>query len=269
MDETRLRELQRAHRRRLRIKGRSPKNPIFFQILKSAFFLIFLLALFIGIYEAGKWTIHALKTTDFFALRRVEVLGINRLTEEEVISLANLEPQKNILTIDLKEVRKRIIKNQWVEELSFRRILPGTVRIKIREKIAEILLKMDKFYFVSSDGKIIKSAEPGEDLDLPIITGVKSTNLLDIEPALRWLRNAGEKNVIPATQISELHLKSQRIIIFTTGPVMKIYGNTQRVEEQLHRLKLVLNDLHQRSIAPHQIDLNYNKKVVVKVKKSQ
>ena len=269
MELKRLQSIQKQHRRKKRF-SHSFKLDKLIQIAKTTVFLILVLGLFVSVHAGLKLGVQFLKTSNFFALQEIKVIGNYRLSQEEVAKLTGLKPQVNLLTIDLKEIGKRIGRNPWVQELSLRRILPGTLRIKIREHWAVSLLLTDHLYFVDSNGRIIKQAEPGEDLDLPVISGLSEATPEGIRPALTWMNKAHFKQVIPLTHLSEIHVEeNQRLSIFTMGPAIKILAEATFTDDQLHRLKLILNDLRQRGMIPRQIDLNYNKKVVVKLKKSQ
>jgi len=227
------------------------------------------LAIFIGFHELYKWGIDALRTSDFFAITRIEVLGVDRLTEENVIKLAKIKKGGNLLTINLQEVGRRISEKRWVDQLHLRRILPGTVRIKVKEHRAVALLLTKHLYFLDENGKMIKRAERGEDLDLPVISGLDQYNHETVISALSWINHAEHEGVLPFDFISELHFQNDRLTVYTMGRSIKILADVHGTEDQLHRLKLVLNDLHHRSQIPRQIDLNYRKKVVVKVDNTQ
>lgn len=267
MEYERLKSLQKIHRKRL-IKNKINRS-IFVLLSRTTIYLLLLFLLILGVQEGAKLTLNYLRTTEFFALKSIEVQGINRLSESKVINLANVEKNINILTINLNEVDERVRKNPWVERLRLRRILPGKLRITIREKSAYAVVKYDAPYFVTKSGDIIKKLSPGEDIDLPVITGLASKEPLIIRNALYVLKNPNTEAAIPISQIGEIHFKDNRLTLFTISPPMKILGDTRLLKDQFYRLKFVLYALQNRGIVPRQIDLNYSKKVVVKLDKSQ
>lgn len=267
MEYERLRSLQRIHRNRL-IKRQFNRSLVIL-LSQTTLYLFILFLSIIVIQEGVKLTFNYLRTTPFFSLQNIEVIGVNRVSESGVIELANIDKNINILTIDLNEVEQKIRKNPWIKELRLRRILPGTFRITIQEKIAHAVVIYDTPYFVTSNGEIIKPVFPGEDIDLPVISGLASKDWIFIRNALGILKSPETQKVIPPSQIGELHFDDNRLTFYTISPAIKILGDTRSMKDQLYRLKLVLNDLQNRKLFASQIDLNYSKKVVVKLKNSQ
>jgi cell division septal protein FtsQ len=267
MEYERLKSLQKIHRKRV-IKTKINRS-ILALLSRTTLYLLLLFLLILGVQEGAKHTLNYLRTTAFFALKTIEVYGINRLSEENVIKLANIEQNINILTIDLNEIDERVRKNPWVEHLRLRRILPGKLRITLFEKRAYAVIKYDAPFFVTKSGDIIKKLSPGEAIDLPVITGLNSKEQLLIKNALHVLSNPNIQKTIPLSQIGEVNFQDHRISLFTISPPIKILADTRLLKDQFYRLKFVLSALQKKEIIPRQIDLNYSKKVVVKLDNSQ
>ena len=152
MEYERLKSLQRIHRKRL-IKSQLNRSLVIL-LSRTTLYLVIIFLTILAIQEGVKLTVKYLRTTQFFALQNIEVIGTNRLSEIKVIELVNIDKNINIVTIDLGEVERRIKKNPWVKELRLRRILPGTFRIAIQEKIAHAVVIYDAPYFVTRNGEI-------------------------------------------------------------------------------------------------------------------
>ncbi|OGQ35145.1 MAG: hypothetical protein A3F16_08425 [Deltaproteobacteria bacterium RIFCSPHIGHO2_12_FULL_43_9] len=267
MEYERLRSLQKIHRKRL-IKSHINRSAIII-LSRTTLYVVSLFLIILALQEGVKLTLNYLRTTSFFSLQQIEVYGVNRLTEASVMELASVDKNINILTINLNNVDRRIKKNPWVKSLRLRRILPGTLRITIQEKQAYAVVLYDAPYFITRDGEIIKALSAGEETDLPIISGLASKEEPYIRNALSILNSPEGQKVIPTSQIGELHFEDNRLTFYTISPAIKILGDTRSIKDQLYRLKLVLGDLQNRQLNARQIDLNYSKKVVVKLKNSQ
>ncbi|MBF0572341.1 MAG: FtsQ-type POTRA domain-containing protein [Desulfamplus sp.] len=72
--------------------------------------------------------------SNFLAIKEISVSGTNILSKEEVIEQAELYPEDNILSVNLRHTRLRIISHPWIEDASVKRSLPSKIIITIKEE---------------------------------------------------------------------------------------------------------------------------------------
>lgn len=108
-----------------------------------------------------------------FALREIVVEGLERLDEEEVRAVADVHLGDNIFARSPEEIASALRDHPWVADVNVVRRLPGTLRVTVREHHAVATLLDGEPYLVSSEGIVIKLAEPGDPVDLPVVTGVE------------------------------------------------------------------------------------------------
>ena len=120
-------------------------------------------------YRAVRFVSHAA----ILRIDRVNVQGNRRLPTGEVRALLEGLEGRNILTTDLAEWRARLLGSSWVQEVTVRRVLPGTVEVLIVERRPLGIGRLDgRLFLVDSDGVIIDEYGPAyADVDLPIIRG--------------------------------------------------------------------------------------------------
>ena len=77
-----------------------------------------------------------------FQVRRVEVAGQQRLSREEILDIAGIGPQTNILALNLNTARRRLLAAPWIADAAISRDIPSTLRITVREESPLAVLAM-------------------------------------------------------------------------------------------------------------------------------
>lgn len=78
---------------------------------------------------------NAVVQSNMLAIKEISVAGTNILSKEEVIEQAEIYPEDNIFSVNLRHTRLRIISHPWIEDASVKRSLPSKIIITIKEEI--------------------------------------------------------------------------------------------------------------------------------------
>lgn len=110
----------------------------------------------------------------FFGLKKVEVKGNSRYTKEQILDACGFSASDNLFGIDLKKAEKDIIKKYpYISKVTFKRVLPSTLIIKVTEDAPSYCAEIYGDYFLlSEDLRIISKHDIYEDilvLDMPVI----------------------------------------------------------------------------------------------------
>ena len=142
-------------------KKRKRKNPILFLIKWTSVIL-----LLIG-------TIIFILTTPMFNIKNINISGIEHLTEEQVISLSELNKNENLFKNSKSKITSNIKQTPYVESVTIKRKLPDTIDIQIKERKRSYMLKfVNGYVYIDTQGYILEISE--EKLELPIISGYKT-----------------------------------------------------------------------------------------------
>jgi cell division septal protein FtsQ len=95
--------------RKNRLRRRSQK--ILYEIYKVAL----LMACVIIVSALLIFTYNFIVVSPYFQLQEAVVKGAERISQEEILSLAGIKPAQNILTVNLKAMARRIQTNVWVK----------------------------------------------------------------------------------------------------------------------------------------------------------
>ncbi len=112
-------------------------------------------------------------TSPLLRIDRIVMSGNQRVTADAMSALLGGLHGENILAADLETWRSRLLESPWIADASFRRALPSTLEVLVRERTPiAIGRKGGRLYLVDERGAAIDSYGPQyANLDLPIVDG--------------------------------------------------------------------------------------------------
>lgn len=245
-------------------KSSHRKKKIFF------FFLLIFLCASSG-YGFSSWVWPRLKKSSFFSFKESVVLATEHISEEELKALARIPAGKNIFDVDLGVLEAAMKKHLWIETVKVFRMLPNKIKFIVEEKKPVALLSQDSLYFLDARGKKIAPVRPRENTDFLIVSGLTSSQVENgtmILQAYELAREYQKNDFLKDLILSEVHWdETLGFFLFTKHPSFEIRVGKDEYSKKFLRLEKVLKDLAHKSLAPRLVDLNYSKKVVVKLSK--
>jgi cell division protein FtsQ len=202
---------------------------------------------------------HLLKVivqSSYFSLKDIRFEGCKKVTPLELMKLTQIKEGSNLFTINLRELAQRLNSNPWIKDVKVKRIFPHTLKIKVNERIPVALVNHKKLFLVDKEGILFKEVEPGDDIDMPVITGLSfsepSSKL--IKKALALLEIADKTGVLPKDRISEIHIDNNYgFTLYTLKKAIPIRFGFQNYREKLSLLASIQKDLCNRQIDPEAI----------------
>ena len=142
--------------------------------------------------------------TRHFQARQIVVTGMQRLSRLQVMEIADVGRQTNILSVNLATTRKRLLADPWVAEAAVSREIPSGLHMHIREEVPLALLDMGagEGFLINSVGEVFKRWDGSDGDALPRVQGLGHADLpVSGMPAsdafgavMTLFRLAGEKN---------------------------------------------------------------------------
>jgi hypothetical protein len=137
-------------------------------------------AVVVPLTAVGCIAVHDLVTQgSFYRIRQLTVSGNARLSREAVLRQAAIPAALNLLGVNIRVVRERLLAHPWIAEASVARHFPDRLTLHIREESAAVQLALaDRWYMANAAGAVFaasKTPEPG----VPVVTGVAVTDLDD------------------------------------------------------------------------------------------
>jgi cell division protein FtsQ len=109
-----------------------------------------------------------------FSLKRVTIIGGEHADAAGLESIVRRDFPANVLKIDLHQVGDRLEREAWVEQADVRRVLPSDLVIRIRERVATVILELNgELMLADRTGILLDRFDPkyGK-LDLPVFKGM-------------------------------------------------------------------------------------------------
>ena len=108
-----------------------------------------------------------------FNIKSIVVTGNNKITQNAIISLSQVQLEENIYKINKYKVKQRIKENAYIEDVTIKRKLPSELQISIVERQATFMIEYGaSFVYIDNQGYILEISE--NKLELPILQGIQT-----------------------------------------------------------------------------------------------
>ena len=207
--------------------------------------------------------------SSLFNIREIKVEGNSILSENKVVSVSTLNMDENIFKFNKKNVRKVLLENPYIEDVTISRKLPSTVIIKIDERIPTYVLQFtDSYVYINNQGYMLEISN--DKPDIPVLVGfttdlsnIKVGNRLDnkdlekMNTVIKIYETA--KNVDLAQYITKIDMSDTKEYKVTMDELGKtIYlGDASDLNSKMLDLKEILHKTQNKSgIVFLNMDLN-------------
>jgi cell division septal protein FtsQ len=210
-----------------------------------------------------------------FQIREIVIRTGDRVTEQEVKTLADLSEGDNILEFRLSDCVEGIEIHPWVARASVMRQFPDRVVIDVVEREPVAVISLGSLYYVDKDGEIFKKILPGERIDYPVITGVALRDVVEDKPGvdalimlgLEIVSIAGEAKSFTVDDISEIHLsRTYGATLIRAADGLRIRFGRGELLDKWRRLERTQLELGDEAAKVAELDLNYESRVTVKLR---
>jgi cell division protein FtsQ len=149
-------------------------------------------ALVVGISSTVAWGARRhMMTSARFAVKEIEVTGMKHRTPEEVMAKSGIARGNNVFGTDLDVAKAKLLSDPWIADAQLARRLPATIVIQVTEREAAAVVSVGELFLASRDGDLFKRVEPGDPVELPVVTGITAENVAeDREGVKRLVRRA-------------------------------------------------------------------------------
>jgi cell division protein FtsQ len=268
MRRYRIRNVRIASRSKRLERRRKKIRALFRNIFRLL--LILIIVSFLGF--LGKWFYEFLHTSQGFEVKEIDIQGLKRVKEKEILNLLSLELPQNIFVIDLKKAKKRIEIHPRIKEAIIHRRPPERIVIRVREREPMALINQkNSFLGIDSSCVPFPLIEPLKGIDLPFITGIESSGIIvgkesnatNLRMALDILKTILSLKGNLYSQVSEINMEDG-IVLYTTEGATRVHMEKDNFRNQLLNLQGVLIHLNKEKRKAEYIDLKFKDKVIVK-----
>jgi len=111
--------------------------------------------------------------SDFFSLKQIEIIGNERLSEEEIIDSLQVHLGDNVLQMNMSLLEERLLLIPRVESVKIERRWLQILQVELAEREVLALIPFQEYFLeVGTNGQILGSAPQALDPALPLLTGL-------------------------------------------------------------------------------------------------
>lgn len=112
-----------------------------------------------------------------FQVDKYIIEGNHYYTDDEIKVMGNCKEGGNIfIGTSCKDIKKRLGRDAYMEDVKVKRILPDTIKIELNERVqAAAVVYGSKFVIIDRDGTVLRKT--GVEPELPVIKGLTITRL--------------------------------------------------------------------------------------------
>lgn len=115
----------------------------------------------------------ALWESDAFYVKQIDIVGLERLTRDDVLTAALLDQPTSILSCTPERVEELLVAHPWIVDAQVAATWGGLVHIEITEAEPSVLVAgVDGVFLIDSNGEPIRSLQQGDLETYPLLTGV-------------------------------------------------------------------------------------------------
>lgn len=127
-------------------KASAPKTPRErrerHQRVQTLRIVAYVVAGLLGLLLVAAIALFALRDSSVFSIDGVEVAPTEHVTESDIQNLVKVPAGSTLLNVDTASIEEALKKDPWIASVSFERVFPHTLRIKIHEQAVDALVVM-------------------------------------------------------------------------------------------------------------------------------
>ena len=107
-----------------------------------------------------------------FAIEDVKVSGNRETSEIDILERLGLDGTTSLVALDVKEARQKLSELPWVEDVSVRKVYPGTIEIALKEREAFAIWQHGTdLSLIEKNGSVIAPLRDNKFSSLPLFVG--------------------------------------------------------------------------------------------------
>lgn len=197
-----------------------------------------------------------------FLLKETTFSGLQRATPGELLKLSGLTVGQNLWALDVDALERTMSTHPWVRSVEVRRHFPASVSVEVTEHVPAALAVLGDLYLLDEDGEPFKRLQPGDALDLPLVTGVDREAYIADEGKTRerYRQALAVAEAYAATgpgkreRLSEVRMSPEGMVLVTADGTEVRLGEGE-TDAKLQRLSRVREELKSRGLAAEVIHL--------------
>lgn len=190
--------------------------------------------------------------TPLFNIMQIDVIGNEKITDEEITSLSEIKLYENTFKINKREAIARIKENAYIDSVDLTRKLPDKLEITVKERVPTFILEfINGYVYMNNQGYLLEISNTM--LELPILTGLKTPeeemkpgnrlyleDLEKLDAVLKVMDSANSNEI--GYLITKINMEDEEeyILVFGTEEKIVYLGNGANIGDKMRYIKKML-----------------------------
>ena len=209
----------------------------------------------------------------FAVVTDLRVTGARTLDPTRVLAIANIGKGDDLFALDLERARQRLLLDSRVAEAAVKRRGPRGVEVTITERVPVLLVSHGVPWEIDSSGVLLAPLAEGVTADVPLLSGPRFEDLPPgarlgtpaVGRGLAWVEALAARELEMGARVSEIDVSdpgTTGLLLMTgTRVLCPAWPPGTRT---LSALRVVLADLERRGTLAEEVDLRYERQVIVR-----
>ena len=207
-------------------------------------------------------------STPRFQIQDVTFKGNHVLNNSQILEWLGPVIGKNLISIDLVRLNKRLSEHPWVQTVSIQRIFPQGLEFELTERVPYARIKKDQTYLLDNSGSILSPEKPGYGhLPLIILNDSKEQSVSNRE-LLKSLKIMDDFNQLSFFKNNPLEVAElvgpSRVLFKTRKEGFKIQMSRDELNEGFKNFIIIEDSLVDENLKIQMIDLSFKDQVVIR-----
>ena len=108
----------------------------------------------------------------YFNITKIEIIGNSNASKTQINDAVKVHLGNNIISASFDDSKKQIMKNPYISDVIFKKVMPDKIIIKIKEKVAVFYGKVNNFYYIlNNEGVLLEKRSNINDMNLVKLIG--------------------------------------------------------------------------------------------------
>ncbi len=206
-------------------------------------------------------------------VREIRVEGTRYLERGTILAASGLAAGADLFGVDLDRARQALLMHPRVAHARVTRAFPGSIRIRVEERLPVLLVKHGAPWELDSTGVLLPPLDEGVVADVPLLVGPElaefpagtQVRTAQVARGLAWAEALGGRELQLSGDVSEIDVSEERSTSLTLMNGTRVRSPAWPPGTRaLSALRVVLGDLKLRGTVAEEVDLRFDQQVIVR-----
>ncbi len=200
----------------------------------------------------------AVQPSKHLTVKEIVISGNDRINISEIVERSDIKAGSTSMLFSSSGVRKRILENPWIGDISVKKFLHGKIVIKISENepFCVVIPEGEKPYYVNRKGKRLGVAEMSQASNLPLVSGEEKISQDLLLQAIEILDLSKSSSILEWSEISRIVVEENFGIKLLTMDRRFINFGKNNMTSKWRKIERIIVHARKKNLVEKYIDIS-------------